>query len=333
MLIKSFPELDNIHAIAVPLPVQQQLITANVYVVGSGPVTLIDTGPKMPGFLDLIRKQLNRAGLDFKDVTRIIATHGHMDHVGLATQIRRAAGHPVEVFIHPGDLRLVSKESFRDNRWSKKADELMTWIGVPVDEISKIKQHFASFSEWYDPVDPVSFLKDGDEFSGKGYHLKVIHTPGHTAGSVCLYESKQKILFSGDCLIKHITPNPFIEVEKFRLQNPEYQSLSAFIDSLERLARLDVRYVYSGHGEYIDDLKHLISGYKAHHRERISLIRQALKRRPRPLYAIIDDVFPFVPEGDLFLAVSEILVHLEVLMNEGRAELVAPGPPAIFAAR
>jgi glyoxylase-like metal-dependent hydrolase (beta-lactamase superfamily II) len=209
----------------------------------------------------------------------------------------------------------------------------MTWVGVPIDEISKIKQHFASFSEWYDPVDPVSFLKDGDEFSGKGYHLKVIHTPGHTAGSVCLYESKQGILFSGDCLIKHITPNPFIEVQKFRLQDPEYQSLGAFLNSLEKLARLDVRYVYSGHGEYIDDLKHLIASYRDHHRERMNLIRQALKRRPRPLYAIIDEVFPFVPEGDLFLAVSEILVHLEVLMNEGRAELADPGPPAVFHAR
>jgi hypothetical protein len=65
----------------------------------------------------------------------------------------------------------------------------------------------------------------------------------------------------------------------------------------------------------------------------MNLIRQALKRRPRPLYAIIDEVFPFVPEGDLFLAVSEILVHLEVLMNEGRAELADPGPPAVFHAR
>jgi hypothetical protein len=64
----------------------------------------------------------------------------------------------------------------------------------------------------------------------------------------------------------------------------------------------------------------------------MSLIWQALMQQARPLYAIIDEVFPVVPEGDLFLAVSEILVHLEVLMNEGRAELVTPGPPAIFRA-
>jgi glyoxylase-like metal-dependent hydrolase (beta-lactamase superfamily II) len=330
MLIKPFPKFDNIHAVAVPLPVQKQLITVNVYAVGGGPVTLIDTGPKMPGFLDLIRKQLNRAGLDFKDVTRIIATHGHMDHIGLAEQIRQAAGHPVDVFIHSDDLRLISKASSWDNRWSSKVDELMTWVGVPVGEISKIKQHFANFSQWYDPVDPVSFIREGDEFSGKGYHLKVIHTPGHTAGSVCLYESNQEILFSGDSLIKHITPNPFIEVQKFRLQDPEYQSLRAFLDSLEKLARLDVRYVFSGHGEYIDDVRLLIASYRNHHRERMKLIWQALKRRARPLYAIIDEVFPFVPEGDLFLAVSEILVHLEVLMNECRAELADPGPPGIF---
>jgi len=52
----------------------------------------------------------------------------------------------------------------------------------------------------------------------------------------------------------------------------------------------------------------------------------------RPLYHLIDDVFPFVPENDVFLAVSEIFVHLEILINEGRAALGEPGPPAVYRA-
>jgi 5'(3')-deoxyribonucleotidase len=62
----------------------------------------------------------------------------------------------------------------------------------------------------------------------------------------------------------------------------------------------------------------------------MELVWKALNKKVRPLYQIIDDVFRFVPEGDVFLAISEILVHLEILIDDGRAELVDLGPPAIY---
>jgi hypothetical protein len=58
----------------------------------------------------------------------------------------------------------------------------------------------------------------------------------------------------------------------------------------------------------------------------------ALKKRSRPLYHIVDEVFDFVPEYDGFLAISEIMVHLELLIEEGRAELADPGPPSYYRA-
>jgi hypothetical protein len=82
----------------------------------------------------------------------------------------------------------------------------------------------------------------------------------------------------------------------------------------------------------MEDMHNVIATYKAHHRRRMDRIWKALKKASRPIYQLIDDVFPVVPEGDIFLAVSEIAVHLEVLINEGRAELVDQGPPALFRA-
>ena len=84
------------------------------------------------------------------------------------------------------------------------------------------------------------------------------------------------------------------------------------------------------HGEYIRDVPGLISTYKRHHRERMELVWKALHNRARTLYEIIGDVIHEVPEGDIFLAISEILVHLEILLEEERAELVDPGPPALY---
>jgi len=70
------------------MPEPPDLITANVYAVGKGPITLIDTGLKIPGSLEFIHKKLKEAGFDFNDIERIIITHGHVDHFGLAVSIQ-----------------------------------------------------------------------------------------------------------------------------------------------------------------------------------------------------------------------------------------------------
>jgi len=332
MLIKPFPKLENIHAIAIPLPYPPDLITANVYAVGKGPITLIDTGPKIPGSLGFIHKEIKLAGFGFKDIERIIITHGHVDHFGLAVSIQEAAGHPIECFIHAEDKWRVSSEDFHEEMWSEEAEHFMAMVDMPQREIEKLKRRFSSFKALADPLDEVSTMEKGDEFTGYGYHLRVIHTPGHSPGASCLYECRQKILFSGDHIIKHITPNPLVEINRNRLRNPNYQSLKAYLNSLDKLTGLDVRFVFPGHGEYIEDLPGIISTYRLHHRERMDLVWNALKKKSRPLYHLIDDVFPFVPENDVFLAVSEIFVHLEILINEGRAKLADPGPPALYRA-
>jgi len=64
----------------------------------------------------------------------------------------------------------------------------------------------------------------------------------------------------------------------------------------------------------------------------MDLLWKALKVQFRPIYHLIDDLLPFVPEDYVFLAVTEIFVHLEILINEGRAELADPGLPALYRA-
>jgi glyoxylase-like metal-dependent hydrolase (beta-lactamase superfamily II) len=332
MLIEPFPEFEYIRAISIPLPEVSDLITANLYAVGKGPVTLIDTGLKSPGTLEYIQSELVKADLDMADVQRILITHSHMDHFGLAAKIRETVKHPVECFIHAQDEWQISSEHFLKEMWSEEAENLMAMAGMPREEMDKMRKRFSTFKQLGDPLDGVSVLREGDEFGGDGYHLKVIHTPGHTPGSCCLYESRNKVLFSGDTIIKHITPNPLVVIKREHLRDPHYQSLKTYIDSLDKLSALDVRYVLPGHGEYIEDLHGIIATYKAHHEERKEKVWKALKKETRPLYQMIDDVFPYVPEGDVFLAISEIIVHLEILIEEGGAELLDPGPPALYRA-
>ncbi|MCP4757816.1 MAG: MBL fold metallo-hydrolase [Proteobacteria bacterium] len=331
MLIEPFPNVENVYAGIIPMG-NHDLITANFFIVGKGPVVLIDTGLKYPGSLDHILDGLKAVNLGLDDVEKILVTHGHLDHYGQVVDIREAAGRDIPCFVHPEDSWRIASKTYRADLWREETDRFMAMVDMPPEGLEEVKNRFRFFDRLCDPVANAVLMEDGDEFSGNGYDLKVIHTPGHSPGSVCFYEPRQKVLFSGDHIIKHITPNPLVEIRRDRLRNPDYQSLHEFFRSQKKLEGYDIRYVFPAHGEYVADLPSLQKSYRKHHRQRMDKVWEALNKESRPLYHIIDDVFPHVPEGDLFFAVSEIFVHLEILMNEGRVELADPGPPAYYRA-
>ena len=332
MLIKPFPEVDNIHTVAIPFPNDSHLISANLYALGNGPVTLIDTGPKFPGMLEAVKERLRIAGINLTDIDRIIITHGHIDHFGLAVSIQNQIGHAVECYIHPEDQWGLSHQNIQKELWSREADDFMTRIGIPIEKLKAIKARFAFFKTLCDPIENLSLMEDGDIFSGDGYRLEVVHTPGHSPGSCCLFESNNKILFSGDHVIKHITPNPLVELNRSRLRNPAYQSLKSYLVSLEKIEKLDVRWVFPGHGEHIDALQEIIKSYREHHRERKETVLHEIGKKPRSVYALIKEIFPSISDSELFLASSDIYAHLEILMDDGVITVAESGPPVIYEA-
>jgi glyoxylase-like metal-dependent hydrolase (beta-lactamase superfamily II) len=332
MLIEPFPHLEDIHAVAIPFVGFPDLITANVYVLGKGPLTLIDAGPKISGAMDFLRRELNAIGFGFEDIERIIVTHGHVDHFGLAARIREAAGRAVKILAHPEEKWRMSIENFESGLWSQEADDLMAMAGAPGELVEQARKRFRNMSNLAEPLDDVDFLDDGDELAESDFLLKVMHTPGHTAGSLCLFEPNSKVLFTGDTIIKHISPNPIVEPRRKDLRDPCYQSLAAYLSTLVRLESLEVDFVFPGRGEYVRDLGEIIHTYTTHHKERMDLIWKALRERPSPVYNLINEVFPYIPEDHIFLGISEIISHLEVLIRDGRARIVDEGPPSIFSA-
>jgi len=327
-----FPQIGSIRVLTVPLPGFPGLICSNMFVLGSGPVTIIDTAPKFPGSFFTLDKQLNENGFTWKDVERIIITHGHIDHFGLAGHIRRASEHDIPCYIHEEDIWRLSSDYLRSGMWSEEADMFYKKVGMSTQIVDRMKRRSQFFKNLCDPVDDAIPLKEGDTFTGSDFELRLIHTPGHSPGCSCLYEINSKVLFSGDHLLKHITPNPFHEVSRSRLKDPSYKSLKAYLDSLRKIEDLDVRYAFPAHGEYIEEVKSLIKGYREHHRVRSDEIFHVLRKGKKSIYEIMSDVFPGLDEWDAFLAISEILVHLEILADEGRVVLADEGVPDLYCA-
>lgn len=184
--------------------IQLSDIDSNIYVLGD---TIIDAGT---GFNFTRLRDIFRAlKKEMKDISMVINTHGHFDHVGGNGYFLNA-----KVAIHEADAGIL-----------ERADA----------ELSN-----ASFFDGrISPKKPDMILKEGDSLSPDKVELQVIHTPGHTAGSICLYDSKRKILFSGDTVFAD-------GVGRTDLPGSDPEALEK---SLQKLAKLDVEQIFPGHGE------------------------------------------------------------------------------------
>ncbi len=181
---------------------------SSVYLV-NGKV-LIDAGINS----NLIIKQLERY-IKLTDLKIIILTHCHYDHVAAAAEISKKSG--AEIGIHKADLEGVNDE----------------YLSVSV-----------LFGESAPAVKPTIIYEEGDKIDiGNGEYLEVIHTPGHSRGSICLYEPVSKSLFSGDTVF----PGGGFGRMDFEGSEPD-----KMLGSVQKLTKLNVKTLYSGHGAPTD---------------------------------------------------------------------------------
>lgn len=331
-VIKPFPRIKNIIPIPIPFNEVPYLLTANIYALGKEEITLIDAGPDIPGVLQFIMESFKREGLKLNNINRIILTHGHMDHFGLASEIIKQLDHPVEIYIHPEGIWKISSEFLKNEIWADELDQLKEMAGIPDDVLGAMKRGIRKYYSIAKPIDVPIAMEDGHIFNGEGYSLRTVFTPGHDPGLCCLYEPEQRILFSSDHIIKNLTPKPILAMNRDRMRDKNYKGLVAYLKSLDRVSEMDIRYLFPGHGEYIDDMQPVIAMYRRLYTERMEQVFNAVRKNEVPVYNLVRDVFPGVEKADVFIALSEIFSHLEVLELEGKIKIKDPGLPIIYRA-
>jgi glyoxylase-like metal-dependent hydrolase (beta-lactamase superfamily II) len=168
---------------------------------------------------------------------------------------------------------------------------------------------------------PDTTLDGGEEITVGRFAFRVLWTPGHSTGHICLFDARNKVLLSGDHVLPHITPSVGLHVRA--PSNP----LADYLDSLRLVGRLEAELVLPGHGEPFHGLPERTGELIAHHHRRLDEIRGLLEREPeRALtgYAIAsrmnwsrrrtwDDLSGF----ERRMAVTEALAHIELLHARG----------------
>jgi len=189
-----------------------KLFDSNIFVVldpAKGRLMVIDTGTGM--FYDDFKRRLIKDGLNPEDISKVVLTHVHVDHSGGLARIADEFSPEVLVFHMEAD----SVEEGGD--------------GLLLAEM---------FNFPFTPTKVHVRLKEGDTIRFGRLLLEVLNTPGHTIGSICLYDRERKILFSGDTVFTH---GSFGRVD-FPTGSPQQ-----LLESLKRLSKLDVEYLLPGH--------------------------------------------------------------------------------------
>jgi glyoxylase-like metal-dependent hydrolase (beta-lactamase superfamily II) len=158
-------------------------------------------------------------------------------------------------------------------------------------------------------------LQDGDIIPFNNTPLRVLHTPGHSLGSICLYYKEDQILFTGDHLLKKITSNPMIEIPVEDSQ-ADYTSLIGYLDSLEKIRQLEVHMALPAHGDLILNHRQVIANMVDHHQQRKDQITRLISREELTAYEISRRIFGELHPLEVFLGISEVLAHLEILKQE-----------------
>jgi len=299
--------------LAIPTPFY--LGNVNVYLIKEDPLTLIDAGPKTVEAESVLRDKLRDNGVQFKDIRRIVLTHAHEDHCGLAKTVSSVAPN-AKIFVHRWETgHLFGRLPGAEHR------NLLMRAGVPEKIFSEIQLIYKDVSLLTDTLETGDFsdLKDETELEFAGGSLKILHTPGHTPGSCSFFREANRTLIAGDTILKRITPNPIIAPDPFDA-NKRYKSLAEYLISLARIRALSPTLVYGGHGEPILDFEEIFHRYVRSINERQRKIIELVSNEGLTAYDIAQKLFPDAIGKNIhsFLAISETVAHLDYAESEGK---------------
>jgi glyoxylase-like metal-dependent hydrolase (beta-lactamase superfamily II) len=308
--------LPDVWRITVPLPFA--LRWANAYLLqGAGEWCLVDAGLATPAAEAMMLHGLATAGITPADLSTIVLTHGHPDHIGLAGRFQEASGAPVLMF-GPESERMVAIWSQQEMRAAGEISDFYIRHGMPAEESAQERAAIAATRRMVTIPRQVTPLDEGQEIRLAGKTYRVIWTPGHSDGHICLWREEDRLFIAGDHVLPRISPN----IGLYPTGRPD--PLGDYLASLEKVREIPARLALPGHGAPFRDLAGRVQELTAHHLERVEetyqIVRATEGQRGVSAYQVAARLFAgrFDSFQNRRFAVGEALAHLEYLCVTGR---------------
>lgn len=302
--------------IPISLPTPFYVGPVNVYLIAEDPITLIDTGPKTKETIEALREGLRQARFRVSDIRRIVLTHAHEDHCGLARSLRDEAK-DAEVLVHDWESgHRIGRLEYDEHR------ALLVRAGVTPAEIDDMRKVYEGVRQYADSFEPGQYgpLRDEEELEFTAGTLKILHTPGHTPGSCSFVREADRTIIAGDCVLKRITPNPILSPDPVD-PSKRFASLAEYLVSLARLRSFAPTLVHGGHGAPVNDFEELFNRYVRAIRERQLEVVRLVTKAGVTAWDLAQRMFPETDDVHRFLSVSEAVAHLDLAHSEGKIAL------------
>ena len=294
--------------VPISLPTPYPIGPVTLYLLDGEPLTLVDTGPATAAAWSGLKRALTARSLHLEDIRRVLITHGHHDHFGLARRLSRLGA---ELLAHPHDRRNLALDRNYPMLWRQLGQ-----AGLPVAKRLPLITGLRLLDRTARPVAKVTWLADGQELPHERARIRVHHLPGHTPGHLAFELVEEGVLITGDTILDGLTPNAVVDTDPDNPGRP-FHSLAAYAETLTRMETMGARLLLPAHGPCISDVAGQVSALREKQARRAAEVHSALSAGPATVARVIARLFPGVTLLGSFLAFSEVLGHLLELERRG----------------
>jgi glyoxylase-like metal-dependent hydrolase (beta-lactamase superfamily II) len=293
----------RVHAIPAAATIYTGPYPPNVYlVVDNGQAAMVDAGF---GEEDSIQERLAYlAGLPDVSVAYIVLTHHHFDHSGGAHRLREATG--ASVVMHKDEAPLLEAAA---------REETPSDMDVP-EEMRPVRERLRRWRAEAALGQPDILVDDNDRLRVGSASLRMVHTPGHSAGHICVFLEEDRVLFSGDNVLGMGTT---------AIAPPPHGDMVQYLASLRKMQALEAALLCPGHGPIVKEPNRKIQELLDHRRERDEQILGFIGQGRDTVWRLVKGVYPELDQRLVPMATGQVLSHLHKLEQEGKITMRREG--------
>jgi glyoxylase-like metal-dependent hydrolase (beta-lactamase superfamily II) len=294
----------------IEVPTPFQVGDLNAYLAGE---TLIDPGPDGEESWTALLGGLDEAGVAPADLSKVLVTHPHPDHFGLAGRLREAGA---SVLASPQAADVIADFADHLDRQQAWFSSFFQRCGLPAETARAVTELPEAFLSYTANVTVDRTLGPGDEVAVADWTVTVDAVEGHAPGELIFEYTAggEHCAVVGDHVLGTITPTPLLQVPDPGEERPRV--LPAYNRSLRRLGEVGHDRLLPGHGDPVESPPERIDEILDAHERRSERVRELVDGPTTPV-EVMEGLFDDLPVTEQFPGLSEAVGHLDVLEERG----------------